>query len=302
VLAGAGLAAIPRRAWPWALVALVGTGLALGTVLWWDGAMVQPRVVLPLAYLNRALAFVAEPLNFPVRFMALPMLAVAVLGAFATRWKRASWLAAVVVLDMTFGDAVPWPRATMPLPSAAPAVEPPGGVVDLSFATRGDFGQVPLGNLYDVRTRVAVIGAQVSLERPVQVTPVERVDRWGSEGLAWSAALPLAKLVHGESVSEEDIRASVALLRAKGFGAAMITHPCDHAAGQRGGEPQTDAIAALTRALGAPSEGACASVWALPEVRATEAELARWTEAQQARLGAIPQAALPSGVPLHEGR
>jgi hypothetical protein len=91
LLAGAGVVAAPRKAYPWVLVALAGMVLAMGTVLWRDGAVVVPHVVLPLTWLNRSLAFLAEPLNFPVRFLALPMVSLCVLGALAAsrwRWRR----------------------------------------------------------------------------------------------------------------------------------------------------------------------------------------------------------------------
>jgi hypothetical protein len=276
------------------LVAATGVALAMGTVLWQDGAVVVPHVVLPLTWLNRALAFFAEPLNFPVRFLALPMVSVSVLGALAAaRWRWGWVLAPLAIVDMNVNDIIPWPRDTFALPTLAPVVAPPGGVADLTFATRADFGRVPVGDLYDVGARVRMIGAQVSLGRPIQTMPVERVDRWGQDSLRWTAALPLARAVHGDEVSAEDLRASIALLRARGFGSVMVTHAC----GVPDGAP-----AVLGRTLGVPAQGACGRLWALPETPATAEELAAWEEGQTSRIAALPRynqgpSAAPGGAP-----
>lgn len=281
-LAALGAFAVPRRTYPWVAIAGVGFVLAMGTVVWWQGQLLEPRVVLPLTWLNRALAYVAEPLNFPVRFLALPSLAFAVLAAHAVRWRWAIPLVPLAILDMAMNDPIPWPRDTMAVPSVAPLQAPEGAVADLTFATRREFGSVPLANLYDPPSRARLIGAQLGLDRPFQLVPVERVERWGMGGYAWSAALPLAAALHGDPVSEDDLRASFGLLRHAGFGSFVVTHPCGQA-------PERTPL--HTR-IGPPEDGRCAFLWKVPDVHATVEELARWGSEQQLRVARVERDAL----------
>jgi hypothetical protein len=55
----------------WVVLALLGALLAMGSYLVVNGEVVElaggSRVRLPFFFLNRALGYVAEPLNFPVR-------------------------------------------------------------------------------------------------------------------------------------------------------------------------------------------------------------------------------------------
>jgi hypothetical protein len=276
-LAAAGAWNMPRRALPWVAVAVTGIVFALGTVLWWGDAIVQPRIVLPLAVLNHALAWLGEPLNFPVRFLALTTIATSILAALGTtrRWMLA--LVPLAMIDVNRNALAPWPRNMMVMADLAPVEAPEGAVADFTFALRDNAD--PLRS-YDAADRFQLLGAQVWLDRPTQIMPVERVELWGTTGIRWTAALPLARLVLGDAVDEEGVRASTWLLRERGFRSVVVTHTCDAA-------PEGAFLQALTDALGAPRRGRCGALWPLPEVEATPEEAARWTEAQTERLEAL---------------
>lgn len=285
----AGVVAAPGRALPWLGLGGVGLVLALGPVLGWEDRAVEPLVVLPLAYLNHLLAFVAEPVNFPVRFASILMLAGAVLGGLAVaRWRVAASVVPVVLVDVAWNDLVPWPRDTFPLVVPRDVVAPAGAVADLSFVFGGS-GRRPdapeqraeLPSWYDATVRYRAVSAQLALGRPMQNVPIERLDGWATEGLAWVGALPVSVAVAGWVVAPEELRESAFLLRSHGFGSVLIHHPC---------EVQADppVVEMLDRAWGQRRRGRCMSVWAVPEVAATEAEAEAWRAAQAARLGPGP--------------
>lgn len=268
-LALVGLVAAPRKAAPWLFIGAGGLFFSLGTVLWWDGAIVggDQRVVLPFATLNRALGWFAEPMNFPARFVVIPTMAIAVLGALAARWKWALPLVPVAIIEVAWGDLVPWPRATITLPrvdaaAIAAADLPPGAVADLTAFTRapspgGGGGRSVLARL-DPESRTRAIAAQIALDRPFSTIPIERVDYWGPQGLEWTATLGLAKALDGEQVDAAALRESARLLAAEGYGAVVLTHGCQN------GPPAS--AAALDQALGPRVRAACATVWAVPPI------------------------------------
>lgn len=290
LLAGIGVAAHPRRAAPWVVAALAGAVLAFGTVLWLDGEVVRvggARVVLPLAWLNRVLGWVAEPVNFPARFLVVPMIALAVLGALATRWRAAWVLVPLACADIVRHDQVPWPRRTFTLPEvgALAGAAGPGAVADLTpFAVPGPPPSGAVGDSIVARrdrlSRTRAIAAQLVLSRPFDSMPVERMDYWATSGIVWLAALPLTAGL-GAATLPADPRPDLWLLRDRGFDRLLLTHAPE----PRVGLPLD---AALTALLGEPVRAAEATVWRVPEVLATEEEAARWREEQAARVGAAP--------------
>ncbi|MEN9786584.1 MAG: hypothetical protein RLZZ299_1848 [Pseudomonadota bacterium] len=276
-LAVAGAWQMPRRALPWIAVGLTGIVFAMGTVLWWGDAIVQPRIVLPLAVLNHALAWFGEPLNFPVRFLALTTIATSILAALGTtrRWMLA--LVPLAMIDVNRNALAPWPRNMMVMADLSPVEAPEGAVADFTFALRENVD--PLRS-YDAADRFQLLGAQVWLDRPMQIMPVERVELWGTSGIRWTAALPLAALVRGASVDEDGVRASTWLLRERGFRSVVVTHACD-------ANPERGFLRSVSQVLGEPARGRCGLLWKLPAVEASPAESARWTEEQATRLDAL---------------
>ncbi len=279
-LAAVGVASAPRKALPWVAVAGVGVVLAMGTVLWSDGAVVQPRIVLPLASLNRALAYFGEPLNFPVRFLALTTVAVAVLGAMASRCRWSLVLVPVAMVEVNARSGAPWPRDMLPVADMAPVVAPPGAVADLTYIFHG--AETTVSHAYDARDRARVLGAQISLDRPFQTTVIDRVELWGASGYYWTVALPLTKLLREGLTDPEATRESAWLLRERGFGSILLTHPCDdRGAGQAAWAAQLDAQ------LGPRQVGRCGQLWSLPEVEPTQQEAVAWAQAQEERVADV---------------
>lgn len=296
ILAFIGLLTVPRRAAPWLVVSLGGALLSLGTVLWYDGRIVTlasgARITLPLTYINHALSWAADPLNFPARFISVTMIALPVMAGLAMRrgWPRV--LVPLALLDMVRHDLVPWPRETFALPEARGISAPPlgrGAVADLTALARGR-GRSPDGGgqqgnsvlaWIDPESRTRGIAAQLELDRALQTVPLERADHWASEGVLWIAALPISAVIAGSDAESEDgVRASLWLLRDRGFAAVLLTHGC-------GAGPDAVPGALLDRWLGARASGSCATTWTIPVIGATDAEIAAWAAAQEARAGAL---------------
>ncbi len=274
-LAALGLWAAPRRAAPWLAASVVGLVLALGNVLWWDGEVVRwdgAPIRLPMGFINGWLADTAEPLNFPVRAVAIPVMGLAVMAALAVgRWP---WLLALVPLSMIEverHDRVLWPRETLSLADldglAGGGGE--GAVADLAFASTPD-----------VRARWRSLAAQMLLDRPIQSVPIERMDWRAHDGNRWMAVLPITTVARGDAAAIRamgDQRDSFFLLRERGFDRILLSHV-------NGAEDHV-ATARLTALMGPPvAESAAAKVWAVPEIEADPLEIGRWHVEQAQRL------------------
>jgi len=283
----------PRRALPWVAVGGVGVVVALGSylvsgvdeVLHASGG----RYRMPLLFLNRALGFAAEPLNFPARALALTATALAagaalVGGARPSRWPAAArWLgpaaaalAVVNVLDVQRHQLVPRPLPTIALPDygdLARLGESSGAMIDLSLAWRSD-----------QENRAAALAAQVLHGQRIQGVPVDRLEFFAREGRLYVRSFPLvrdleAAMSQPTRLRAEDYRGDFALLRRAGFSRALIlgTGPMKEIpAGSR---------RALAGVLGAPAiSHANFEVFELPEVQATDDELAAWAAEHEARM------------------
>jgi hypothetical protein len=286
VLGVIGVAAAPRRAGPWVGVLAVSVVLSLGTVLWWHGNRVLvggKQLALPLAWLNDALRHVGEPINFPARYIAPGMIALAVLGALATRWRWTAVLVPLALLDAGANDLVRWPRSTCALPTLAPlgSNAGTGAVADLTAMAN-----------QDAQTRNLDIAAQLAIGRPFGGVPIERLSAWADSGDRWLQALPLARAVSW--VTQEpvdpaaDWRDDLWLLRDRGFDRLLVTFPGD--------SPDGRADALLTRLCGPPVRADHAAMWTVPDVPATDAEATAWRSAQQERVrGPRPSVAAGPG-------
>ncbi len=293
-LAVAGVFAAPRRARAWAGVAATGVVLAMGAGVWWNGAPVALPFSLPMAWLNRVLSGVAEPINFPARFLSITGVAMPVLAGLAVaRWPRAAWLVPIALVDVARHDLVPWPRDTTALPIGKPVAAPPGAVADFTVMLAGH-GQLPgfasregalLPSWITPELRTRGIGAQIALDRPFQTVPIERQEMWALDGLLWTAALPLANSIVTRQASTLDIRASRRLLLDRGFGSILISHEC-------GQTIDAGVVALLDSAVGPHLSGGCFELWPIPETEAQPLEVAAWREAQARRVAALPPPAL----------
>lgn len=280
-LAALGAWGARRRALPWLAVALAGAVLALGEVPRLDGQLLldPARAVLPYAWLNKALDALAEPMNFPVRFWVLPTLAAALLAAFAVRRPLAWALAPFALLGPLRHDAVPWPRATYTpdavdlgaRPAPAAGVDPrPGAWADLSLLGRrsgADPAAASLADRLDPTHRRRAATLQIAVDAPVSSVPIERIDAWFPEGLAWAAALPLAGAAEaGAPADPADVTASAILLHDAGFTHVFVTKA--PGPGGAGGAGDT-----LRAAFGPPADLGPAWVWAVPAVAVDPAAL-----------------------------
>lgn len=288
LLALLGLFAAPRAALPWLGVALGSFLLAMGTVPWWEGQQLTwggGRVLLPLAWINRALSYVAEPLNFPARFLSVTTVALAVLGALACRWPRVWILAPLALIEVNLGDLVPWPRSTFSLPDMLGLQPGKAAVFEASMvlkAASSGGGQNSVISGIDPETRLRAMAAQLILSRPIQGMPVERVDHWATSGMAWARALPLSDaLIQGRlQGGKESYQADLWLLQDRGFDRVLLTHDSEH-----GAPPGPRAVLdALLKPAGKAPNG---TLWEIPEVQATPQEESLWREEQAARMSAL---------------
>lgn len=278
-LALVGLVRQPRKAGPFLAIAALGFVLALGSYLTVDGATVtfQGRGYrLPGLWLNRLLAVAAEPVNFPVRFLALTAMGLAGMAAHAVRgWG--GLLAPLAALEIAWCQQVPRPWATFALPDVqglAPVAEqfPGEGVLDLSFTVDPS-----------LPARRTSLAAQIAHQHPVQTMPVERVEYFGRDGVWMARALPayeaLRAAVKGEAqaLTAEDAAATLALLEARALRLVLV-HDADTE------QPLNPAITdLLTRLCGPPIViDRTTGLWRVPDQGAAPEDLRRW-ETQLAR-------------------
>ena len=165
----------PRQATLWVVLALLGALLAMGSYLVVNGEVVElaggSRVRLPFFFLNRALGYVAEPLNFPVRALAITMTALAVCAALVARAgspRLALGLAVLAGLDVQVNQLTPWPMQRF-APTAFPGLAaladgPTAPTADLSIIFRPD-----------KESRWAALSAQMTHGQPIQAVPLERL-------------------------------------------------------------------------------------------------------------------------------
>ncbi len=228
-LALVGLVRQPRRGWSWLVVAALGVLLALGSYLSAGGEELLyngARLRLPFLQLNRVLAFVAEPLNFPVRFLAVSTVALVGLSALALRGLRGRWAWALLVLvplnvvDVQLRGLLPWPLPGFTLPAldgidALDAADGPAGgegaLLDIAGALR-----------HDPESRVVIMSAQLGHQQPIQAVPIDRLEfhvregRWFAEGLAFVEDIEPAYMNRGP-VELGSYEADLFVLRDAGF-------------------------------------------------------------------------------------
>lgn len=301
-LALVGLVRRPREALPLIAVGGVGVVLALGTFMVDGGAEVLSggaRIRMPLLWLNRALGYLAEPLNFPTRFLAMTVTAVAGMGALALRPGGRRWqlgllvLAPLAVGEVATGDLVPapWDRFA---PRDARAFEVlrdrgEGAVIDLALLVRPDH-----------ENRWSALATQIAHGKATQAVPIERIEFFAREGYVFAGTRGLLRdlqpiyendrTAHLEGGYEED----VAVLRSAGFRWILVSY--------RSGNEAVPAhiVDELTRFAGAPvAEGRGLAVWELPPNTLSEQETRRVVDQHRAwTLKNVGQYGRQQGPPL----
>ncbi len=260
LLAIIGIAAAPRRAYPWVAVSGVGILLGLGSVIWWNDQILKfgtTTLVLPFTWMNAEMAKHAEAINFPARFLALPAIALPVLASLAMRWRWLALLVPVAAYDMVAHDLVPWPRSTVALPSmrgldreTLAEVGINGPIADLSLAAESN-----------EESRLRAVALQIATGRPSSGVPIERLDNWASSGREWLAQHELTRLgnladrPHLPAPSFTSLEADLAALRERGYTAIAITFR------EQAHDARVEGV--LTPVLGAPVRADHALLWPL---------------------------------------
>jgi hypothetical protein len=139
------------------------------------------------------------------------------------------------------------------------------------------------------------MAAQMELGRPIQGVPIERVDHWATSGSDWMANLDVTRALSRLHTNEPppanpDFRQDAWMLRVRGFDRVLVTHRRTGADGA--------AMTLLQRAFGEPLVNTPhGSIWAVPEVEASEEELATWRAALAAGTRSENAVAGPPGSP-----
>jgi hypothetical protein len=309
LLAGVGLVRHPRRAAAWLVVAAFGVILALGSYLSTGGEELLvggARLRLPFLYLNRVLTFVAEPLNFPVRFLAISTLALACMAGLALRGGRPAlrWVAVVLVLlnavDLQVRGLLPWPLPSFELPRLEPlaaldqhghGAAGEGSVLDLTGAFR-----------HDPESRLVVMTSQLHHQQSIQAVPIDRLEfhvregRWFAAGLRLVSDLAPAYMKRGDATPGDHL-ADFHVLREAGFDRFLVVS-------MGGREPLPPAfLTAASASLGDPLlDGEIYAVWAIPEVAATPEQAEAWQRehaerAEQAQRETLAPGPMPAMGP-----
>ncbi len=292
VLVLAGLALRPRRALPWLAMAGVGILLAMGSYLLWGGEQYSSpttlRVAMPFLFLNRALGYLLEPINFPIRFLSLTTCSVAAIAALAAGCEfrgrsLGPWVALLALLnavDVQFNQLIPHPLPRFLIPQFD----------GLTLATTGK----AVADMYlvwraDPETRSATQAAQMIHRQPIQGVPIERVEYYAQEGQIYLRTLPMTDVLHPAFKYQQAVeidpvkhREDLALLREAGFDRVLLL----------GTGPNADVpsrlVDAMSEILGEPIvDTTSAVVFQVPDPQATEEEIGEWIRMHDARIEAF---------------
>jgi hypothetical protein len=276
-----------RRARPWALVALACVLLALGPVLQWRALPViawGSEIPLPFRALDALFVALAEPMRFPVRFLAPAGVALAALGALAVvRVRPLALLVPLAFADGLRERTVRWPREILPADdlTALREVAGHGAVADLGAILRAD----------DAERRRLSMSAQRLLGRPFSSVPIQPFGQQADSAERWLRALPLVHAATFGGGPPADWSGDVFLLRDRGYDAVLVAH------GARALDPGVDAL--LTRAFGPAARSPSASLWPIPEVSMDPGRATSLRAAQADRVRALSAAPQAGGQEPH---
>lgn len=280
VLALIGLVRNPKKAAPWLLVAAVGVLFSLGSYLTVDGQPVTSggaRLRLPLVWLNRLLGYLAEPLNFPVRFLAMSTTALAAMASLSLRMDKPSLkqlgfalLVPVALVEVGAGQLLDWPWARF-TPRNASVLEPLAAadddlaVVDFALVVRADH-----------ENRWNALSTQIVHGKRTQAVPIERIEYFARDGYWYIRSLPLFRdlqpLYENKPTKlDGDYRRDLAIVRDAGFGYVVVSY-------RSGAEYLPKALVMeLNKLLGQPvAQGRGLAAWKVPAVPVTKDELDAW--------------------------
>jgi hypothetical protein len=279
LLALGGLVRNPRKAWPFVGVALFGVLFAFGSYLTVDGMPVTSsgaRLRMPHIWLNRLLGYVAEPLNFPVRFLAMTTVALSGMAALAIRRDRFTVkqlvvvpLAILAVVEVSNAQMLDWPWSRFS-PRTSSELEAlrdmgDGAVIDLALVVRADH-----------ENRWNGLSTQLSHGKRTQAVPIERIEYFFRDGYWYVRSLPLFRdlqpLYENKSGKlDGDYRRDLAIVHDAGFRWVVVAY-------RSGAEflPKL-LVEEMNRVFGQPvARGRGLAAWKIPEVEVDPEELDAW--------------------------
>jgi len=280
LLALAGAIRRPREAAPWLMVATMALCFSLGSYLTISGDELKMagsggRVRLPMLWLNRVLELIAEPVNFPVRFLALIVMAQAALVAFAVSGLRMRWLALLIpvgAVEIAAGQVIQWPWPVLQIPKTWAlerlADHPGRAVLDVGLTLQAD-----------ASNRALALAGQMSHQHPTNTVPLERIEFFAREGHTLARSLHIVDDINGLYYHEDprgmsdDYREDLTMLKEQGFDILLISTKDG-----RRNIPER-AFQALRRLCGEPIvDGPGGVAWEIKPVnpRPTQRELEVW--------------------------
>jgi hypothetical protein len=230
LLALVGLIRRPREALPWLLVALMALWFSMGSYLTMGGEEIKltasgSRVRLPMLWLNRLLELIAEPVNFPVRFLALVLMAQAALVALAVERSWGKWLTILVPLgaiEISAGQLISWPWPVLQIPQTWAlerlAQHPGRAVLDVGLTLQAD-----------ASNRALALAGQMSHQHPTNTVPLERIEFFAREGYTLGRSMHLVDDINGLYYHEDprgmqdDYREDLTMLKEQGFDILLIS-------------------------------------------------------------------------------
>lgn len=279
LLALGGLVRNPRKAWPFVGVALFGILFAFGSYLTVDGMPVTSsgaRLRMPHIWFNRFLGYIAEPLNFPVRFLAMTIVSMAGMAALTIRKENFSLkqlvvvpLAILAVIEVAGGQMLDWPWARF-TPRDATALEVlrdqgDGAVIDLALVVRADH-----------ENRWNGLSTQLAHGKRTQAVPIERIEYFARDGYWYVRSLPLFRDLqplyeNKPGQLDGDYRRDLAIVHDAGFRWVVVAY-------RSGAEflPKY-LVEEMNKVFGPPiTRGRGLAAWKIPEVTVDPEELDAW--------------------------
>lgn len=279
-LAVLGLIRRPKDALPWLAVGVVGILFACGSYFTLNGAEIKSngiRLVMPSFWLNRILGYYAEPLNFPVRYLAMTAVAISGMASLAIKnWKWAL-VAPAAIIEVLLLQMLVWPWQTFS-PREASVLKKLQGIDDLALI---DYSLVARS---DMENRYNALSTQIVHGKKINGVPLERIEFFARDGFYFIGSLKLFRDLkpiyenRGGTLGT-DYRPDLAILQDAGFGWLLVSY--------RHGSEQipSNIVQQLSNLCGKPyvlSSGI--GVWRLPLVEYTPDELTLWKKLHQAQI------------------
>ncbi len=238
VLAIIGFFMRPREGAMWLVAALVSALFGAGSVLVWNGnefpmGSAEAPKMLPFYFVNLFLEHRGQPMNFPMRFMAVLTIASTVLVGFFLAWlqdylkeqrrtKRIATLLTamaflVILLQFKWRGDIRIPYAEHPIPDQP--------VAERLKQEKGEHGVVELPFIYsdDRGSRDQILLMQVIHGKPTASLPIDRLSHYHGGYRLSVKDTSLARLVNAtdlpssNKVADEELIADMAWMRHKGF-------------------------------------------------------------------------------------